>query len=44
MLYSHPIEIKIPTELTAKTLEQAQKGENIKSFDSTDDLFEDLAK
>jgi len=39
-----PFEIKIPTELTAKTLEQAEKGENIKSFDSTDDLFEDLGK
>lgn len=37
-----PFEIKIPTELTARTLEKSQKGEDVKSFDSVDALFEDL--
>ncbi len=37
-----PFEIRIPTELTARTLEKSEKGEEIKSFDSVDALFEDL--
>ena len=37
-----PFEIRIPTELTAKTLEKSEKGEDVKSFDSVDALFEDL--
>lgn len=36
-----PFEIKIPTELTARTLEKSQKGEDVKSFDSVDALLED---
>ncbi|MCD6393372.1 MAG: type II toxin-antitoxin system RelB/DinJ family antitoxin [Planctomycetes bacterium] len=37
-----PFEIRIPTELTARTLEKSEKGEDVKSFDSVDALFEDL--
>ncbi len=37
-----PFEIRIPTELTARTLEKSEKGEEVKSFDSVDALFEDL--
>ncbi len=37
-----PFEIKIPSKLTAETLEKSQKGEDVKSFDSVDALFEDL--
>ncbi len=37
-----PFEIKIPTELTARTMEKSQKGEDVKSFDSVDALFEDM--
>ena len=37
-----PFEIKLPTELTARTLEKSEKGEDVKSFDSVDALFEDL--
>lgn len=37
-----PFEIKIPTELTARTLEKSEKGEEVKSFDSVDALFGDL--
>ena len=39
-----PFEIRIPTELTARSLEKSEKGADVKSFDSVDALFEDLNK
>lgn len=33
-----PLELKIPNAETAKALEDADRGENIESFDSIDDL------
>ena len=37
-----PFDVKIPNKVTAETLEEAENGKNIKSFDNTDDLFEEL--
>lgn len=37
-----PFSVKIPNELTKKALEDARTRRNLKSFDSIDDLFEDL--
>ncbi|MBW2366332.1 MAG: type II toxin-antitoxin system RelB/DinJ family antitoxin [Deltaproteobacteria bacterium] len=37
-----PFEIKIPTEVTAKTLKDAENGHNILQVDSVDELFQEL--
>ena len=37
-----PFEIKIPNELTLKTLNDIEKGKNIKKVSSVDELFEEL--
>ena len=37
-----PFSVKIPNELTKKALEDAKARRNLESFDSVDDLFEDL--
>ncbi len=37
-----PFELKIPNEVTAKTLQDAENGENIHKVDSVDDLFREL--
>lgn len=37
-----PFEIKIPNELTAKTLEKAEAGEDVVEFSNVDELLEEL--
>ena len=37
-----PVELKIPNELTRKTLEESRSGKNVKTFTSKKELFEDL--
>lgn len=37
-----PFEIKIPNETTDKAISEAKEGENMKSFDTAEELFEDL--
>ncbi len=37
-----PFEIKIPNEITAKTLTDSEKGNNLHKVDSVDELFEEL--
>ncbi len=37
-----PFELKIPNEITANTLQDAENGENIHKVDSVDDLFREL--
>jgi len=37
-----PFSVKIPNEVTKKALEDARARRNLESFDSIDDLFEDL--
>jgi DNA-damage-inducible protein J len=37
-----PFDIKIPNELTAKTLEKAEKGIGLNEVSSVDELFRDL--
>lgn len=37
-----PFEIKIPNELTAKTLEEAEQGIDLATASSVDELFEEL--
>ncbi len=37
-----PFELKIPNEVTAKTLQDAENGKNIHKVDSVDDLFQEL--
>ena len=37
-----PFEIKIPNEVTAKTLKASEDGEELHRVDSVDALFEDL--
>ena len=37
-----PFEIKIPNEVTAKTLKDAENGKNIHKVDSVDELFQEL--
>ncbi len=37
-----PFEIKIPNELTAKTLKNSERGIELHSVDNADDLFEEL--
>ena len=37
-----PFIVKIPNDLTAKTLEAAKSQSNIESFNTVEDLFDDL--
>ena len=37
-----PFEIKIPNEVTAKTLTDSENGKNLHKVDSVDELFEEL--
>jgi DNA-damage-inducible protein J len=37
-----PFSVKVPNEVTKKALEDARARRNLESFDSIDDLFEDL--
>ena len=37
-----PFEIKIPNELTLKTLQNIEKGKGLKEASSVDELFEEL--
>ena len=37
-----PFKIKIPNEVTAKTLKDAENGHNIHKVDSVDELFQEL--
>jgi len=37
-----PFEIKIPNEVTAKTLRDSENGKNLHKVDSVDELFEKL--
>lgn len=37
-----PFIVKIPNDLTAETLETARSRSNLKSFNTVEDLFEDL--
>jgi DNA-damage-inducible protein J len=37
-----PFEIKIPNELTLKTLQKIEKGKGLKEASSVDELFEEL--
>jgi DNA-damage-inducible protein J len=37
-----PFEIKIPNEVTAKTLKDAENGKNVHKVDSVDRLFKEL--
>ena len=37
-----PFEIKIPNEVTAKTLKDAEAGKNVHKVDSVDELFKEL--
>ena len=35
-----PFPVLIPNELTAKTLKKSRRGEDVKTFDSLEDMFE----
>lgn len=37
-----PFEIKIPNKVTVSTLKDSKNGKNIHSFDSVDELFQEL--
>ena len=37
-----PFEIKLPNELTAKTLKESEQGKNLHKVDNINDLFEEL--
>ena len=37
-----PFDIKIPNELTVKTMEESEEGKNLHKSSSVNDLFEDL--
>ena len=37
-----PFEIKIPNEITAKTLKDSESGNNLLTVDSVEELFEEL--
>jgi DNA-damage-inducible protein J len=37
-----PFEIKIPNEITAKTLTDSENGKNLHTVNSVDELFEEL--
>ncbi len=37
-----PFEIKIPNEITQKTLKESEAGKNLRKVDNVNDLFEEL--
>jgi DNA-damage-inducible protein J len=37
-----PFDVKIPNRITRETLEKTDRGEDLKSYDSIDDMFKDL--
>jgi len=37
-----PFDIKVPNELTAKTMEKAERGEDVHRVGSAEELFEEL--
>jgi len=37
-----PFAVRLPNETTAEALEQAQRRQDLESFNTLDDLFEDL--
>ena len=37
-----PFELKIPNEVTAKTLQESEDGKNLHSVSSSDQLFQEL--
>ncbi len=37
-----PFQVRLPNEATRTALEEAQTRQNLESFDTLDDLFEDL--
>ena len=37
-----PFEVKIPSDLTARTLKEAEQGKNLHTASSVDELFEEL--
>lgn len=37
-----PFEIKIPNEITVKTLKDAENGKNLHKVDTVDELFQEL--
>lgn len=39
-----PFPVIIPNRLTRKTLKKSQKGEDVKSFDSLDEMFDSWEK
>jgi len=39
-----PFEIKIPNELTVKTLEKTERGEELNNVSNVDELFQELNK
>ena len=39
-----PFPVLIPNELTAKTLEKSQRGEEVETFDTLEDMFESWEK
>lgn len=41
LLQGLPFELKIPNELTRKTLDESRKGKNVKRFNDIDELFQE---
>ncbi len=39
-----PFELKIPNELTARTLQKSEDGKNLHSVSSSDHLFQELER
>ncbi|HYN74378.1 MAG TPA: type II toxin-antitoxin system RelB/DinJ family antitoxin [Candidatus Methanoperedens sp.] len=37
-----PFDVKIPNRVTRETFEKTDRGEDLKSYDSIDDMFKDL--
>ena len=37
-----PFEVKLPNELTARTLEKAENGDDVHEFSNVDDLLKEL--
>jgi DNA-damage-inducible protein J len=37
-----PFDVKIPNRITRETFEKTDRGEDLKSYDSIDDMFKDL--
>lgn len=37
-----PFEVKVPNAVTAETLRKSERGEDLKRFDTAEELFDDL--